>query len=128
MRTQSSSYLFFRNSNSHRFSEFALQFFIGFGKRDFFRTNFFAENNWIMARSSSSSRSRSPRRDGRHHSDRPRAPRDRDSRSPQASSVRTRRDRRSSTDFSTAVGLLRDATSLLSKKKDQPSDRPVSLG
>jgi len=79
-----------------------------------------------MARSSSSSRSRSPRRDGRHHSDRPRAPRDRESRSPQASSVRARRSRRSPDDFSTAVGLLRDATSLLAKKKD--SDRPVSLG
>ena len=49
---------------------------------------------------------------------------------PQASSVRYRRSstRRSPDDFSTAVGLLRDATSLLAKKKGQPaSDRPVSF-
>ena len=97
----------------------------------FFDLNVFAGFYIWMARSSSS-RSRSPvrHRDGRHHSDRPRASRDRDTRSPQASSIKCRRPstRRSPDDLSAAVGLLRDATSLLAKKKGLPaSDRPVSF-
>ena len=113
-------------------------FLRGLEKRDFFSMKIASTNLpkstpfslFLMARSSSRSRSPVRHRDGRHHSDRPHAARDRGSRSPQASSVRYRRSstRRSPDDFSTAVGLLRDATSLLAKKKGQPaSDRPVSF-